>query len=81
MSQVFVHIPSSQCKIKVTGETIQQAIDSLCELKPEFNNHLIINHNLAPNAILFLNNERVFSLNTFLQDGDEIIILNAIAGG
>lgn len=91
MSNVLLRLPSmlkvavGTDRVRVKGATLPEALDAAFEALPQLRHHLTQKSGaLRPHILLIVNGESVLRdevATTTLDDGDEILIHQAISGG
>jgi molybdopterin synthase sulfur carrier subunit len=76
---------NGQAVVEVTGSTVSEALNSLIDQYPDFQQHLFNGqHDLRPFVNLYLNSEDIRhlqNLDTPLRAEDRLVIVPSIAGG
>ena len=68
--------------IPVEADTVRGALDALFVLHPELRVHVLDeSRSIRPNVACFHNDDRVHVLDAPVQDGDGILVLQAVSGG
>ena len=68
-------------KVRVEGRTLKEAFEDAYRKLPTLRQHLCVEGGaFRPHVLCFLNDDRR-PLDTPLEDGDEILIAQAISGG
>lgn len=71
--------------LRVEGETLAEALESLLEQRPLLRTHLYDEQGrLRPHVLLFFNDRNLAYLERLdvpLQPGDKLIVLQAVSGG
>ena len=72
-------------RVRVDGATVREALDAACDALPRLRQHILEEDGALRTHVLCVLNGRSLPRDSFgghaLQDGDEILIFQAISGG
>ncbi len=84
-SVLKVAVGANQNRVNVTGRTVGEALDAACEALPNLRQHILsANGELRPHVLCLVNGRNLLRdgyADHVLEEGDEILIHQAISGG